>query len=169
MWSLEDARPASLTWLLLAFAYQAGSRTGCFNIVVHSIIKHNVQRENEMPVAVVTSEHHREELKTLPGAFVVVREMTYGERLNRSGLAGAMKILKDTKSDYAGEISMETQRLTLWDFANLVVEHNLEDTDGRTLNFKNEQDVRKLNSRIGDEVGQLIDKWNSFEDVEEGN
>lgn len=122
-----------------------------------------------MPVAVVTSEHHKEELRSLPGAFVVIREMTYGERLNRAGLAGAMKILKDTKSDYAGEISMETQRITLWDFANLVVEHNLEDVDGRTLNFKVEADVRKLSAPVGDEVGQLIDKWNSFEDVEEGN
>lgn len=120
-----------------------------------------------MPVAVITSENHREELKTLPGAYVVIREMTYGERLVRSNLMGAMKVLKDNKSDYAGEIAMQTEKMTLWDFANLIAEHNLEDTDGRTLNFRNEQDVRKLSSRIGDEVGALIDKWNSFED--EGN
>jgi hypothetical protein len=122
-----------------------------------------------MPVAVVSEENHKEDLKSLDGAFVVIREMTYGERLMRSSLTGAMKILKDTKSDYAGELSMETQKIALWDFANLVVEHNLEDVDGRTLNFKVEQDVRKLSSRIGDEVGSLIDKWNSFEDVDSGN
>ena len=120
-----------------------------------------------MPVAVAGDEVHKEELKSVEGGYVVIREMSYGERIQRSSLTGAMKVLKDNKSDYAGEISMETQRLTLWDFANLVVEHNLEDTDGRTLNFKNEADVRKLSSRIGDEVGTLIDKWNSFSD--EGN
>lgn len=120
-----------------------------------------------MPVAVVTDEHHREELKSLPGAYVVIREMTYGERLQRSSLTGAMKILKDTKSDYAGELSMETQKIALWDFANLIVEHNLEDVDGRALNFKNASDVAKLSARVGDEVGALVDKWNSFDD--EGN
>jgi hypothetical protein len=122
-----------------------------------------------MPVAVVTEELHREELKSLPGAYVVIREMTYGERLNRTSLSGAMKVLKDQKSDYAGEISMETQRIAIWDFAHLIVEHNLQDRDERTLNFKNEADIRKLSAQVGDEVGQLIDKWNSFEDVEEGN
>ena len=122
-----------------------------------------------MPVAVVTEEKHREDLKSLEGAYVVVREMTYGEKLQRASLSGAMKILKDTKSDYAGEIAMETARITLWDFAHLIVDHNLEDADGRTLDFKNEQDVRKLSSKVGDEVGSLIDKWNSFEDIDEGN
>jgi hypothetical protein len=117
-----------------------------------------------MPSAVAVDEVHREELKTLPGGYVTIREMTYGERLQRQNLTGAMKVLKDTKSDYAGELSMETQRMALWDFANLVVEHNLEDADGRALNFRNEADVKKLSSRIGDEVGTLIDKWNSFDD-----
>jgi hypothetical protein len=122
-----------------------------------------------MPVAVVTEEQHREELKSLPGAYVVIRVMTYGEKLQRSSMSGAIKMLKDTKSDYVGEIAMETSRIALWDFAHLIAEHNLEDADGRTLNFKVEQDVRKLSSRIGDEVGALIDKHNSFEDIEEGN
>jgi len=117
-----------------------------------------------MPSAVAVDELHREELKSLEGGYVVIREMTYGERLQRSSLSGAMKVLKDSKSDFAGEISMETQRMALWDFANLIVEHNLEDATGRTLNFKNESDTRMLSSRIGDEVGTLIDKWNSFDD-----
>ena len=120
-----------------------------------------------MPAAVAVDELHHEELKSLKDGYVVIREMTYGERLTRSNLTGAMKLLKDQKSDYAGEIAMETERMALWDFANLIVEHNLEDLDGRTLNFKNVQDVKKLSSRIGDEVGTLIDKWNSFTD--EGN
>jgi hypothetical protein len=124
----------------------------------------------EMPVAVVTEDTFREELKSLPEGYVVIRQMTYGEKIMRSGMTGAMKLLKENKqSDYVGELSMETQKITLWDFANLIVEHNLEDVDGRTLNFKVEQDVRKLTSRIGEEVGTLIDKHNNFEDIEEGN
>lgn len=160
MWSSVTYMAEGLTWLLtppiLVWA--------CFNIVVQCIIKHNDQREIEMPIAVVDDELHREELKSLEGAYVVIREMTYGERLQRTNLMGAMRILKDTKSDYAGELSMETQRMALWDFANLVVEHNLQDRDERALNFKLEADVKKLGSRIGEEVGALIDKWNSFDD-----
>lgn len=167
MWSLVSNAAEGLTWVLVALTVTSSG--GCFNIVVHGIIKHNDQREIEMPVAVVVDEHHKEELKSLPGAFVIVRTMTYGEKLQRSNMSGAMKLLRDQKSDYAGEISMETTRIALWDFAHLIVEHNLEDVDGRVLNFKNAADVQKLSSRIGDEVGQLIDKHNSFEDLEEGN
>ncbi len=122
-----------------------------------------------MPVAVVVSEPQRMELKSLPEGFVVIREMTYGEKIYRTGLTGAMKILKDTKSDYAGEMAMETSRITLWDFANLVVDHNLQDTDGRQLNFRNELDTKKLSARIGDEVGTYIDKLNSFDEDDLGN
>lgn len=124
----------------------------------------------EMPVAVVTEETQRFELKSLEGAYVVVRQMTYGEKMLRSGMTGAMKLLKDNKkSDYVGELSMETQKITLWDFANLIVEHNLQDSDGRELNFKNEIDVRKLSSKVGEEVGTRIDEVNNFEDIAEGN
>lgn len=123
-----------------------------------------------MPVAVVTSEPVRKELKTLPEGYVVIREMTYGEKIYRSGMTGAMKLLKESKqTDYVGEMSMETQKITLWDFANLVVEHNLQDADGRQLNFKMEADTRKLAARIGDEVGTYIDEINSFQVIDEGN
>jgi hypothetical protein len=124
----------------------------------------------KMPVAVVTEDQHKFELKSLEGAYIVVREMSYGEKIMRSGMTGAMKLLKDNKkSDYVGELSMETQKITLWDFANLIIDHNLEDTDGRKLNFKVEQDVRKLSSKVGEEVGTRIDEVNNFEDIDEGN
>jgi hypothetical protein len=123
----------------------------------------------EMPVAVAIKEPQRFDLKSLPGGYVVVREMTYGERIMRGGMTGAMKILKETKkTDYVGEMSMETQKLTIWDFANLITEHNLDDADGRRLNFRNEQDVRALASKIGDEIGTYIDQVNSFDEDEEG-
>ena len=124
----------------------------------------------EMPVAVVTSEPTRKDLKSLPGGYVVIREMTYGEKIYRSGMTGAMKLLKESKqTDFIGEMTMETQKITLWDFANLVVEHNLQDADGRELNFKSAEDTKKLAAKIGDEVGTYIDAINSFEDIDAGN
>lgn len=122
----------------------------------------------KMPVAVVQEDTVREELKSLPGAYVVIRRMTYGERLVRTGLSGKMKIMTE-RSEYAGELEMATRKLALWDFQNLITEHNLQDKDERVLNFKNIQDIEKLSARVGEEVGSLIDKHNSFEDVIEGN
>lgn len=166
MWSFVSDWAGGVLLLTLAGSYKSSG--GCFNIVFHGIIRHQgPEGGHKVPVAVAVDELHREELKSLEGAYVVIREMTYGERLSRSGLMGAMKVLKDNKSDYAGELSMQTEKMTLWDFGHLIVEHNLEDADGRTLNFKNEADIKKLGARVGDEVGTLIDKWNSFED--EGN
>jgi hypothetical protein len=156
-------------WSLIAFIAR-GVRSKTFSVRgQRGRVGDTVQRENDMPVAVVTSEPVRKDLKSLPEGYVVIREMTYGEKIYRSGMTGAMKLLKETKSDYIGEMSMETQKITIWDFANLVVEHNLQDVDGRELNFKNEQDVRKLSAKIGDEVGTYIDEINSFQDIDEGN
>lgn len=122
-----------------------------------------------MPVAVIiNSEPERFELKSLKGGYVTVREMSYGEKLVRQGMSGKLKVMAG-KSEYAGELDMATRQLALWDFSNLVTDHNLEDLDGRQLNFKNPADVEKLSARIGDEVGTYIDKLNSFEDITEGN
>ena len=135
------------------------------------------RRRTAMPVATIIAAPQRYELKTLPDAFVIIRQMTYGEKMHRQNLTGAMKILKDIKSDFAGELAMETQKLTEWDFANLVVEHNLEglndpqDSSKGTfkLDFKNSRHVSMLNPLVGEEVGTYIDKLNTFDEVEQGN
>lgn len=127
------------------------------------------QRESEVPVAVVVEDTQRYELKTLPEGFVIVRQMTYGERLQRQSLSSKMKVSADKKSEYAGEFEMAVEKLGLWDFQNLVVDHNLEDQHGNKLNFKNVADIKRLSSRIGEEIGKYIDDLNSFEDIEEGN
>lgn len=150
----------------LALTFQSG---GCFNIVIRCIIKHNSQRGTEMPVVSISAEPHQFELKTVQGGFVKVREMSYGERIHRSSLAGAMKVLKDSKSDYAGEIAMETARLTEWDFAHLIVDHNLEFAEGQPYVFSNKAHLQKLPAAVGDEIGKYIDEINSFEDLDEGN
>lgn len=127
------------------------------------------QRESKVPVAVVTQETQKFELKTLEGGEVTIRQMTYGEKLVRTTMSGKMLVSADKKSEYAGEIEMAIDKITLWDFQNLIVGHNLEDVDGRPLNFKNIADIKKLRSDIGEEVGKYIDQLNSFEDIEEGN
>lgn len=122
-----------------------------------------------MPVAVVVNDTERFELKSLPEGYVVIRQMTYGERLKRSGLSSKMKVTADKKSEYAGELEMAVEKISLWDFQNLIVDHNLDDANGNRLNFRNIADIQRLNSRVGEEIGKYIDQLNSFEDIEEGN
>lgn len=122
-----------------------------------------------MPVAVVVEDTKRFELRSLPEGFVIVRQMTYGERLQRQNLSSKMKVSADKKSEYAGEFEMAIEKLGLWDFQNLVVDHNLEDQHGNKLNFKNIADIKRLSSKVGEEIGKYIDELNSFEDVDEGN
>ncbi len=127
-----------------------------------------------MPSAVVTNNvSEKIPLKTLPEGYVIVRRMTYGEDLARSAKATKLLVGTDSggkgksKDDFQGQIDIQTEALALWDFANLVVEHNCEDATGRTLNFKNINDVKILDKNIGQEIGQIIDDFNSAETTDE--
>jgi len=122
-----------------------------------------------MPVVVVSEDVVHFDLKTVDGGYVKIKQMSYGQKIYRSGLTGSMKVLKDNKSDYAGELAMETAKITEWDFANLIAESNLEVAEGVPYNFGNKDHLRKLPAKVGDEIGKYIDEVNSFEDIEEGN
>lgn len=116
-----------------------------------------------MPVGTVTTTTERFELETLPGAFIVVRRMTYGEKLKRQD---EMLSMKTKKGEDAMEISTFFSKTALRDF-HLVVEHNITDENDRVLNFRDAKDVVALDPRVGDEIGEFIDKVNNFESTAE--
>lgn len=120
-----------------------------------------------MPRATVTKTAEKFDLKTLDGGYVEIRRMTYGEKLDRQDEMLNMKAGGDTKADFATEIKFMNKKVTLTDFANLIISHNLTDDNDAPLNFRNPQHVLALDPRIGDEIGQLIDKLNSFEGSED--
>jgi hypothetical protein len=148
---------AVLKGLLATYAFVV-----CINIVDEVFPK--------MPIVTVTDDiSERIPLVTAPpDGYVVVRRMNYGEELKRSGMAAKLLMNSDKNSkDFQGEIDMQTEEVAYWDFANLVVEHNMQDQDGRTLNFKNRADVVKLSGPVGKEIGQVIDDFNNVKDSEE--
>lgn len=129
-----------------------------------------VLREDEVPVAVITEASETFDLKSLPGAQVEIRRMTYGQHLYRRSIAAKMLILDEKRNEGAsGEVKNMQEVVALWEFANLVGKHNLTDKEGKPLNFTDPLDVKRLSSKVGDEINQLIDKLNNFEDIEEGN
>lgn len=114
----------------------------------------------------------RKDLKTCEGGFVVLRRLTYGEKLFRQSMVSKFKIEAEKGSkDFAGEMQLVSEQATLFDFQNCVVDHNLfkDDEETQKLNFGNLIDVKSLDPRIGEEIDTLISELNNFEEDEEGN
>jgi hypothetical protein len=123
-----------------------------------------------MPRAVNIATTERHDLKSLEDGFVVIRRMNQGEKMQRQGKMSGMKVTGSRKSrDFQGELELANQRVTEFEFATCVVEHNLEDEDGRPLNLASTVDLAKLDGKVGEEISTYIDKLNQFtEDDEEG-
>ena len=120
-----------------------------------------------MPRGTVAQNTERYDLKTLPpDGFVVIRRMTFGEKLAHQDDALHMQSTGVGKNSSL-ELKSMFRKMALTDFGNLVVDHNITDDQDRLLNFKSAQDVLALDPRVGDEISQLIDALNTYEDTEE--
>jgi len=130
-----------------------------------------------MPRATVNiNDTARFELKTLPptddeeGGFVVLRRMSYGQVLQRRAMVSAMKVHGGRGKDFEGEINMMQESVTLFEFQNCIVDHNLTDHDEKPLDFRSPLVVKALDPRVGQEIETYIGKMNNFdEEDEEGN
>lgn len=127
-----------------------------------------------MPKATATVvEPERHELKTLPEGFVVLRRLTYGQKLERK----AMSSIASAESGGRGsknmkmQIAMINEQAQLYDFTHCIVDHNLTDDNDEKLDFSRVEHVRLLDPRIGEEIERLMDAMNNFEedDPELGN
>lgn len=115
------------------------------------------------------TETERKDLKSLPEGYIVVRRLTYGEKLERRAMTSGMKVEASKNSkDFAGEMQLVNEQATLYDFQRCIVDHNLEDEDGNKLNFSNAADIRRLDPRVGEEIDSTLGDLNNFEE-EEGN
>lgn len=128
-----------------------------------------------MPVATIdSSAYERVELKSLEGAYVCVRPLPYGMKLERR--EGAMKMFmeqgegsnRSTRRDKNATQRAEMQLLQRWstqyDFKYCIGDHNLEAPDGRTLDFNNRKDFEMLDPRVGSEIERILDDLNNEDD-----
>jgi hypothetical protein len=125
-----------------------------------------------MPKAISnTSDTQRFELKSCPEGYVVVRRLTYGEKLQRRAMVSNFKINAGKGKDFSGEMNLVNEQATVFDFQRCIIEHNLEkDDEGTALNFANIADIRLLDPKVGEEIDELLSKLNNFEDDDsEGN
>lgn len=121
-----------------------------------------------MPFAGVSTTTERIELKTLQGAFVELRRMSYGEKLARQDMI-KLSLDMGKGKDLKGEMAMANKHATHLDFMNCIVHHNLEkDENGTLFNFKDFNDFINLDPRVGEEIDKHISEMNNFEDSDEG-
>jgi hypothetical protein len=124
------------------------------------------------------AETQRFDLKSLAGAYVVVKRLTYGDKIVRRAMTAKMKVLVERgKKDFEGEMALMNEQATLFDFQKCIVEHNLtkpssESPDDESadvpLNLANAADVRLLNPQVGEEIDNLLNDLNNWEE-DEGN
>ncbi len=123
-----------------------------------------------MPVAIRSNDTEKYDLKTLAGAYVVLRKMDYGQILERRSLTKLTFASQGKSKNVEGEIAMMDRKINLFEYRNCVVEHNLERVEGQLLNLSNAADVEALDPQVGQEIEKLIEDMNNFEgDEDEGN
>lgn len=114
-----------------------------------------------MPRATVNADGTKIDLKTCPGGFVTLRQLSFGQMLKR----------RDMAAKYMHEIipGSTTNRITIdilnevsrkYDFAHCIIDHNLEDDQGNKLDFSNHMTLEVLDPRIASEIEDEIDKLN---------
>ena len=124
-----------------------------------------------MPRATVSLAPQLYELKTLPpvddeeGGWVKMRRMSYGELLASQDMAYQvqMKTSEDSTSDDP-EMGVSITRAAIAEFQlkTCVLDHNLEDENGRTLNLSTKEDVVNLDPGVGQELSNLIDTMHDW-------
>jgi hypothetical protein len=129
-----------------------------------------------MPKATINvGETHRYDLKTLPaeggdeGGFVELRVMSYGEFLRRRDLLSKLSFEGSGSKEQKATMEQANEIVAQYEFQSCIVDHNLEDDNGKQLDFRNNKAFRSLDPRIGEEIASYIDelnKWNG-EDEED--
>lgn len=111
-----------------------------------------------MPKAVASQETEKKELTTVPGGYVILRKMNYGEVLHRRDIAAKMGSAGDEV-----EVKLQFLAVQQYELNKCVVEHNLEKDDNGTLfNFREAKDVMLLDPVVGQEIEKYIDEMNKL-------
>jgi len=113
-----------------------------------------------MPVVRVSVSTETFTLKSAPpDGFVELRQMSYGDKLHRQGLA--MEGASNENEEMT--LRMMQKRATQFDFKKCIVKHNLEYEEGKPFDFTNPATLDMLDPRVGEEISGLIDDLNNFD------
>lgn len=138
-----------------------------------------------MPVATVSAEAQRYDLKSLPpvgeeeGGYIMARPLPYGMILERRDKGTRMsmeqeirqgKRKKSIRQDEPETQKIELETLSEWmanhDFAYCITDHNLTDKRGVKLDFANPMVVKALDPKVGKEIETILQELNEPEEDE---
>ncbi len=121
-----------------------------------------------MPVATVKQDTVRKELKSLEGAFVELRQLSFDEMLERRDKAMRMTMEQkpNRKKTDATKIEFESamQWTRFFEFSRCIVDHNLEADAGKKLDFSNSMTLKVLDPKVGLEIEKYIEELNQEDD-----
>jgi hypothetical protein len=123
-----------------------------------------------MPKATVSTENERHELKSCPGGFVELRQLSWAEMMKRRDIASRMYADVSTRQNVTQETIrqyMEVVNVAImeFEFKTCIVDHNLEDDDGNLLDFSNPMSLSILNPKIGSEIDRYIEQMNQEDET----
>ena len=102
-------------------------------------------------------------LKSLDGAYVRLKPMPFGMKLERRDKATRMSMMMEAQSKRKGEEQATEVKLdilnrwsTAFDFQHCIGEHNLTNEKGEALDLSNPATLDILDPRVGTEVEALI-------------
>jgi hypothetical protein len=120
-----------------------------------------------MPRAVIDFENtDKFDLKSLPGAYIELRRMSFGHKLQRQQLSMQMSV-KGSGKNAEMDMKQETVKVTVFEFTACIVDHNLEDEKGEKLDLSKASDIIRLHPQVGEEIDKYINEMNNFEDSDE--
>ncbi len=130
-----------------------------------------------MPIATIPTQGKRFPLKSLEGAFVVLRPLAHGQKLERRELSTKQSMTqqgKGRKSSTKIDIDLIQRGAFEFELQHCLVDHNLEEEVGEgdskkvvKLDFKNDPSaIDRLDPRVGEEIETLLGKLNNFEEKE---
>lgn len=124
-----------------------------------------------MPFAGVEDDPIRYDLKTVPGGYVKLKRLSYGDKMRR--LEKTMKqsmVQKKGQKEQRVDVDLTITQAKISDFNKCVVEHNLtyiRNGQEVPLNFQGSDILDLINGRVAEEIDGYIDELNSYEeDVE---
>jgi len=124
-----------------------------------------------MPRATISTDTTRIQLKSCPGGWVDLRQLSWAEMMKRRDVASRMYADVSTKQGVATQDTlrqyMEVVNVAImeFEFKNCIVDHNLEDDDGNKLDFSNPMALQILNPKIGAEIDRHIEDMNQEDDT----
>lgn len=123
----------------------------------------NRKGRHPMPRATVSVEPKSVDLATLPGAFVKLRRMSYGELLASQDIAYQVSISAAQGSNQAGaDMNIASARVAEYRFKTCILDHNLEGENGQKLDFSQPQSMHLLDPLVGQEIDGAIEEMHNW-------